>query len=405
MKKLIVIGAGPAGIMTSIAASNNNEVILIDKNEKIGKKLFITGKGRCNITNNKDISEFFNYINTNKDFLYSALYGFTNTDLMSFMESLGVPLKVERGGRIFPQSDKSSDIINALNKELINRKVAIKLKSNVSKIIASNGLISHVELSTGEKIKGDNFVICTGGSSYKSTGSSGDGVIFAKNLGINTTKLTPALVPLNAEEEYIKNLQGLSLKNVSLSIYNGEKKIYNDTGEMLFTHFGVSGPLILQVSSKLKDDIKYNAFIDLKPYLNESELDKRIQREFLELKNKAYKNSLKNLLPQKIIPVLIKLSGIDENTHVNSITKIERRKLVNILKKFPFTIVSKREIDEAIVTKGGINVKEINPSNMQSKKYSNLYFAGEVIDVDAFTGGYNVQIAFSTGYACGSKIK
>lgn len=400
-----MIGAGPAGIMTSIAASDNNEVILIDKNEKIGKKLFITGKGRCNITNSKDISEFFGFINTNKDFLYSALYGFTNKDLINFIESLGVSLKVERGGRVFPESDKSSDIINALNKELMRRNITIKLRSNVSKIIKKNNLISYVELSTGEKIEGDNFVICTGGASYKSTGSNGDGMIFAKSLEIETVKLTPALVPLNVEEEYIKTLQGLSLKNVSLCIYDGIKKIYDDIGEMLFTHFGVSGPLIIQASSKLKDHVKYNALIDLKPYLDENELDKRIQRGFLKLKNKIYKNSLNDLLPRKIIPVLINLSGIDENTHVNAITKIERKKIVNLLKKFPFTIHSKREINEAIVTKGGISVKEINPSNMQSKKYPNLYFAGEVIDVDAFTGGYNVQIAFSTGYACGSKIK
>lgn len=405
MKKLIVIGAGPAGIMASIAASSNNDVILIDKNEKIGKKLFITGKGRCNVTNNKDISEFFNYINTNKDFLYSALYGFTNKDLINFIESLGVALKVERGGRVFPESDKSSDIINALSRELIKRGVTIKLNSNVSKIVHSDNLISYVEISNGEKIEGDNFVICTGGASYRSTGSTGDGIIFSKKLGIKTIEFTPALVPLNVEEDYIKSLQGLSLKNVSLYLYDGTKKIYNDNGEMLFTHFGISGPLVLSASSKLKSNNKYSGFIDLKPYLDEDELDKRVQREFLEFKNKIYKNSLNNLLPQKIIPVLIKLSGIDENTFVNSITKIQRKKLVNIIKRFPLTITSKRDLDEAIVTKGGIDVKEINPSNMQSKKYTNLYFAGEVIDVDAYTGGYNVQIAFSTGYACGSKIK
>ncbi|MCL2323479.1 MAG: NAD(P)/FAD-dependent oxidoreductase [Oscillospiraceae bacterium] len=405
MKKLVVIGAGPAGIMTSIAASKENSVILIDKNEKIGKKLFITGKGRCNITNNKDISEFFNHINTNKDFLYSALYGFTNKDLMDFIVGLGVPLKVERGGRVFPESDKSSDIISALNRELIKRGVTMKLNSEVLKIVPNSGLISHVVLTNGEIIKGDDFVICTGGASYKSTGSTGDGVNFARSLGIKTTELTSALVPLNVKEDYIKCLQGLSLKNVLLYIYDCKKKIFDDTGEMLFTHFGISGPLVLASSSKIKSDHNYNAFIDLKPYIDENELDRRIQREFLEFKNKIYKNSLEYLFPHKIIPVLMTLSEIDENTPVNSITKLQRRKLVGVIKRFPFTITSKRDLDEAIVTKGGICVNEINPSNMQSKKYQNLYFAGEVIDVDAYTGGYNVQIAFSTGYACGSKIK
>ncbi len=405
MNKLIVIGAGPAGIMASMAASKNNHVLLIDKNEKIGKKLYITGKGRCNITNDKDISEFFDYINTNKDFLYSALYGFTNKDLMNFIESIGVPLKVERGGRVFPKSDKSSDIILALNKELYKRGVTLKLNSTAKEIIKDDHKISCVKLTSGEMLYADNFIIATGGASYRSTGSTGDGVVFANELGIKTCKFSPALVPLNVKEEYIKSLQGLSLKNITLSVYHDKNKIYTESGEMLFTHFGVSGPLILSLSSKLDKDSEYNAFIDLKPFLNEEELDKRIQREFLEFKNKMYKNSLINLLPQKLINVVIDLSGIDKNIFVNNITKKERKKLVSILKRFPFTITSKREIDEAIVTKGGICVKEIDPSNMQSKKYSNLYFAGEVIDVDAFTGGYNVQIAFSTGYACGSKIK
>lgn len=403
MSKVIVIGAGPAGMMASIVASKKNEVILLDGNERIGKKLFITGKGRCNVTNSKDISEFFDYIPGNPHFLYSSLYTFTNNDTISFFESRGIKLKEERGGRVFPSSDKSSDIIKGLEKALIESKVKVLLNHKVEKIICSENKILEVVTSKGN-IKGDKFIMATGGTTYPLTGSDGKGYEFAKEMGHNIIKLEPSLVPIELKEEYIKELMGLSLKNVSVSIKEGNKILYKEQGEMIFTHFGVSGPLILSGSRFLKKDKSLLLFIDLKPALSIKELDNRIQKDFKKNLNKNFKNSLDELLPRKIIPTIITLSEISPEKKVNEITKEERKKLVTTIKELTFTIKGVRSINEAIVTAGGVDTKEIDSSTMKSKIIDNLSFAGEVIDVDAFTGGYNVQIALSTGYLAGTNL-
>ena len=405
MATVIVIGGGPAGMMAAIAAADKHKVILIEKNEKLGKKLFITGKGRCNITNAKDISEFFEYIPGNPHFLYSSLYTFTNEDTMSFFNSKGVNLKVERGDRVFPESDKSSDIISAFTKELHNKNVEILLKSSVKKFITKNNKITSVQLDTEKIINGDYFVICTGGLSYPQTGSTGEGLVLAEKMGHNIVTPKPSLVPVEIQEEWIKELQGLSLKNVELSIKdNNNKTLYKEFGEMLFTHFGISGPIVLSGSRVAKDRNKLVASINLKPALNFEELDKRIQGDFAKYINKDFKNSLNDLLPQKLIPIIIRLSNINEDKKVNLITKEERKNLVNLIQNLTLHIKGLRKIDEAIVTAGGIDVKEIDPSTMRSKLIDNLYFAGEVIDVDAYTGGYNIQIALSTGYLAGKKV-
>ncbi|WP_055667776.1 NAD(P)/FAD-dependent oxidoreductase [Desnuesiella massiliensis] len=407
MSKIIVIGAGPAGMMAAIKASEKHEVILIEGNEKIGKKLYITGKGRCNVTNAKDIGDFFDFIPGNPEFLYSALYTFTNQDAVSFFESLGVKLKVERGDRVFPESDKSSDIINAFNKALYKNNVKILLNKKVTNIILSNASINCVEVNHGEEIYGDYFIFCTGGFSYPQTGSNGECHELLKKIGHHITPISPSLVPVQIKEEWIKELQGLSLKNVTLKILRGTKVVYEEFGEMLFTHFGISGPIVLSASRYL-DDINeiedYKAVIDLKPALNSKELDERLQKDFAKYINKQFKNALDDLLPQKLISVIINLSNIDENKKVNVITRDERKCLVNLLKNLTLSIKSLRPIAEAIVTSGGIDVKEIDPSTMSSKIVNNLYFAGELMDVDAFTGGYNVQIAMSTGYLAGLKV-
>lgn len=404
MKKVVVIGGGPAGMMAAITASKFSEVVLLESNEKLGKKLFITGKGRCNITNAKDISDFFDYIPGNPEFLYSSLYTFTNKDTMNFFENLDVRLKVERGDRVFPFSDKSSDIINAFSKALFKNKVSVKLNSKVHKLIKKDAIINYVVLESGEKITGDYFILATGGKSYPLTGSTGDGYRFAKELGHNIVSLNPSLVPIVLKEVWIKELQGLSLKNVELSIFEGKKKVYKEFGEMLFTHYGISGPLVLSGSRFVKKDKNFTASIDLKPALSDQELDKRIQRDFLEFKNKDIKNALDLLLPQKIIIPLIHKCGIEESKKVNSITKEERKNLVNSIKNFTFTISGLRPIDEAIVTAGGVDINEIDAHSMNSKIVENLYFAGEVMDVDAYTGGYNIQIALSTGFMAANGI-
>ena len=404
MAKVIVIGAGPAGIMAAIHASKKHNVTILDGNDRIGKKLFITGKGRCNVTNSKDISEFFDYIPGNPHFLYSALYSYTNEDTMNFFENVGIKLKVERGGRVFPMSDKSSDIIKGLSIELKESNVQVKLNSKVTNIIYDANKIVGVEINNSTKLYGDYFIIATGGASYPLTGSRGEGQKFAKKLGHTIIELKPSLVPIELNEPWLKDLMGLSLKNISLSILKNNKVLYKNQGEMLFTNYGISGPLVLSGSRYVKNEGIYEASIDLKPALNESELDKRIQKDFLKYQNKEFKNALDDLLPKKLIPLIINLSNIPLDKKVNVITKEERKKLLHILKDLRVKIKGLRPIEEAIVTAGGVNTLEIDPSTMKSKIISNLSFAGEVIDVDAFTGGYNVQIALSTGYIAGNSI-
>lgn len=409
MSKIIVIGGGPAGMMASITASRyKNTVILLEKNEKLGKKMYISGKGRCNVTNAKDISEFFDYIPGNAQFLYSALYTFTNQDTINFFNSLNVKLKIERGDRVFPISDKSSDIIRAMEKKLKINKVNILLNSPVKKFLYSNNHINSVQLLDRSIITGDYFILATGGKSYPQTGSTGDGYRIAKSLGHNIIDLNPSLVPIEIEEGWIKNLQGLSLKNVNLCIKNSQgKSLYSEFGEMIFTHFGISGPIVLSASrivSLNANRSKLRAIINLKPALSFNELDNRVQRDFIKFSNKDFKNSLDELLPKKIIPIIIYLCKIDPNKKVNLITKIERQRLVHILQNFTIHIKKLRPIEEAIVTSGGINTQEINPSNMHSKIIDNLYFAGEIIDVDGYTGGFNIQIALSTGFSAGSGV-
>lgn len=402
MSKVVVIGAGPAGMMAAITASEHNEVILIEGNDRLGKKLFITGKGRCNVTNNKDISEFFDYIPGNPYFLYSSLYTFTNKDTINFFENEGIKLKVERGGRIFPKSDKSSDIIKGLSKAMAKCNIKIMLNSKVSKVIKNGNKITSVEINNSNIIKGDHFIICTGGASYPLTGSRGEGQKFAKELGHKIKELKPSLVPIEIKDSIVKELMGLSIRNIKLTIYENNKKVFEDFGEMLFTHFGISGPLVLSGSRFIKNNKNYEILIDLKPALDIKDLDLRIQKDFKKYINKDFRNSLDDLLPKKIIPIIIKLSKIDENKKVNEITKEERKNLVYIIKNFTLIVKGLRPIAEAIVTAGGVDTKEIDPSTMRSKIIDNLSFAGEVIDVDAFTGGYNVQIALSTGYVAGS---
>ena len=404
MAKVIVIGAGPAGIMAAIHASKKHNVTILDGNDRIGKKLFITGKGRCNVTNSKDISEFFDYIPGNPHFLYSALYSYTNEDTMNFFENVGIKLKVERGGRVFPMSDKSSDIIKGLSIGLKESNVQVKLNSKVTNIIYDANKIVGLEINNSTKLYGDYFIIATGGASYPLTGSRGEGQKFAKKLGHTIIELKPSLVPIELNESWLKDLMGLSLKNISLSILKNNKVLYKNQGEMLFTNYGISGPLVLSGSRYVKNEGSYEASIDLKPALNESELDKRIQKDFLKYQNKEFKNALDDLLPKKLIPIIINLSNIPLDKKVNVITKEERKKLLHILKDLRVKIKGLRPIEEAIVTAGGVNTLEIDPSTMKSKIISNLSFAGEVIDVDAFTGGYNVQIALSTGYIAGNSI-
>ncbi|MDO4965902.1 MAG: NAD(P)/FAD-dependent oxidoreductase [Lachnospiraceae bacterium] len=406
--KVVVVGGGAAGMMASvISARNGDDVTLIEKNEKLGKKVYITGKGRCNVTNACDDVQFFDNVITNKKFMYSAYYGFTSSSVMAFFEELKCPLKIERGDRVFPVSDHSSDIIGALKRELNKLSVEIIYNSKVTDVITDDDKVTGVSLSGGEIINADKVILCTGGKSYASCGADGDTWKFAERLGIKTKDAEPSLVPMCCSDSFAKELQGLSLKNVSVKLSDDKRTLYDGFGEMLFTHFGVSGPLILSASSYIKESMYEKGLklsIDLKPALNDKQLDERILRDFSKNMNKQFGNSLSELLPAKLIPVIISLSGIDERKQVNLVTKEERLKLVRLLKNLEMNVTGNRGFNEAIITRGGIDVKEINPNSMESKKYKGLYFAGEMIDVDALTGGFNLQIAWSTAYLAAGGI-
>lgn len=408
MSKALVIGGGAAGMFAAIAAAEKgHEVHVYEKNEKLGKKLFITGKGRCNITNACDMETLFDAVVTNSKFLYSSFYGYTNQNVIDFFERIGVKTKIERGERVFPQSDHSSEVIHALEAEMRRRGVQIHLYTEVRRVVSEEGSFSFIELADGSRIKGDACIVATGGLSYQTTGSTGDGHRFAKENGHSVTPCMPALVPMTAKEDWVPRLQGLSLRNVSAVIYDGKKRLYEAFGEMLFTHYGVSGPLMLSASSivgkKLREK-ELKLVIDLKPALSVEQLEKRVLRDFEENQNRQFKNAVGKLFPAKLIPVMIELSGIDEEKKVNIISREERQRFVSLIKNLPVTLTGLRGYNEAIITKGGVKVKEIDPGTMESKLVKGLYFAGEVLDLDAVTGGFNLQIAWSTGYAAGMSV-
>ena len=404
MAKTIVIGGGAAGMMAAYtAAMCGNEVSLYEKNEKLGKKVYITGKGRCNVTNACETQDLLGNIVTNPKFMYSPIYTFDNNMVQSFMEEWGCPHKTERGNRVFPQSDKSYDVINALIRAMRENKVDINLDSHVSDILTENGHVTGVRVN-GCDVECDNVILATGGYSYPSTGSTGEGHTMASKLGHHITKCMPALVPFTAAEEWVKELQGLSLRNCGVTIYDGDHKIYEDFGELLFTHFGVSGPTVLSASSYAVDIIRKRPLrlvIDLKPALDEKQLDARILRDFEANINRKFMNSLDKLFPKSLIPVIIERSGKDAQCRVNEITRDKRQGLVKLIKNFDLTLTGLRGFNEAIITHGGVDVKEIDSSTMESKLIKGLYFAGEMIDVDAVTGGFNLQVAWSTGYLAG----
>ena len=412
--KVIIVGGGPAGMMAAIKAANDgNKVYIYEKNSSLGRKLLITGKGRCNITSSLDMDDFIKNIPGNGRFLYSAFQGFKNIDIIEMLNKNGLKVKEERGNRYFPVTDRAQDVLDVFIKELKTNNVQIRTSSPVKRVIVENGACIGIELESGEKINGDKVIIATGGKSYPLTGSTGDGYKMAEEVGHTITNIKASLVPLTADENVCRSMQGLSLRNVKIEIKDVEKNktIYDDFGEMLFTHFGVSGPTILSASAHLlryKDierllkENKIKLLIDLKPALDREALDARILRDFNEFKNKDFKNSLDKLLPKKMIEEFIILSKINENKKINEITKEERRRIVELLKNFEVVLKGFRPIEEAIVTSGGINIKEIDPKTMESKIIKNLFFAGEVIDVDAYTGGFNLQIAYSTGYAAGT---
>ncbi|RGF08730.1 NAD(P)/FAD-dependent oxidoreductase [Mediterraneibacter faecis] len=405
MSNVIVVGGGAAGMMAAVfAARNGQNVQLLEKNEKLGKKLFITGKGRCNITNAADIEDLFTAVISNPKFLYSGFYSFTNQQVIDFFEELGVKTKIERGERVFPVSDHSSDVIAAFSRELKSLGVSVSLHTEVRELLCEQDKVCGVLLTNGKKMKADAVIVATGGISYPSTGSTGDGYRFAKETGHRVTELLPSLVPMEVRQWYAKELQGLSLRNIEICITDGKKKLYEEFGEMLFTHYGVTGPVILSASSVVGKTLRKKELtlhIDLKPALSEEQLDKRILREFDANHNKQYKNSIDSLFPAKLKPVMIELSEIEPEKKVNEITKEERQRLVHLIKDFTMTLTGLRSYNEAIITKGGVSVKEVDPGTMESKKMKGLYFAGEVLDLDAVTGGYNLQIAWSTGYLAG----
>lgn len=389
------------------AARCGHQVFLYEKNEKLGKKLFITGKGRCNLTNACDIDTLFSSVVTNSKFLYSSFYGFTNQDAIDFFEGIGLRTKVERGNRVFPCSDHSSDVIHCLEQEMARVKVEVHLKTAVSRVAEKDGIFRHLVLEGGEKVPGDACIVATGGLSYRTTGSTGDGYRFARETGHQVTECRPGLVPMETEEGWILRLQGLSIRNVRASIYDGRKKLYDDFGEMLFTHYGISGPLMLSASSivgKRLQEKKLRLTIDLKPALSIEQLDQRVQRDFQENQNKQFKNAVGKLFPAKLTPVMVELSGIPADKKVNVISRQERQEFIKLIKGLPVTITELRDYNEAIITRGGVNVREVDPATMESKIVKGLYFAGEVLDVDALTGGFNLQIAWSTAHAAGMAI-
>ena len=405
MHKVIVAGGGAAGMMAAIwAAREKKQVLLLEQNEKLGKKLFITGKGRCNLTNGCESEEqFFSKVVSNYRFLYSSFSGFSNQDTIEFFESLGLRLKRERGERIFPVSDHSSDVIKVLSKEMDKLGVIVQLNTKIKSLMIEEGIFRGVRLSNGQIETGDSLILATGGFSYPSTGSTGDGYEWAKEAGHKVTELSPSLVPIHFKEDCCKRMMGLSLRNIGFRAYAGKKKVYEEFGELLFTHFGISGPVALSFSAYagkyLKKDLKI--VLDLKPAMSKDQLDSRILRDFHEKMNKQFKNSLDDLLPKKMIPIIIEISAIAPDKKVNEITREERSRLVTLLKEFPLTVTGLGNWNEAIITKGGIAVKEVNPKTMESKLVKGLYFAGEILDLDALTGGYNLQIAWSTGYLAG----
>lgn len=427
MSKVIVVGGGAGGMMAAIAASEcGHQVTLIEQNEKLGKKIYITGKGRCNLTNASDMEQVFSNIVSNPKFLYSALYGFDNQACMDFFEKHGLKIKTERGNRVFPVSDHASDVIKTLEKCLKENQVEIRLHTRIKELILEpvasdesqddsqskgkvrfQSMIKGVVDSHGKRYMADAVIMATGGVSYETTGATGEGIRISQSCGHRVVDLEPALVPLVTKEDWCKDLMGLALKNVTVTIKTGKKTVYEDFGEMLFTHFGVSGPLILSASSKVNGLLKkqpLQLYIDLKPALGMEQLEKRLVREFEQNHQKQFKNALNGLFPTRLIPVMIEQSGIHPDKKVCEITKAERNSFASVIKALPLTIVGTRDFNEAIITKGGVSVKDINPSTMESKLVKGLYFAGEMIDVDALTGGYNLQIAWSTGHLAGSSI-
>jgi predicted Rossmann fold flavoprotein len=405
LKKVVIIGAGAAGMMAaSVAADRGLDVTLVEKNNRVGRKILITGKGRCNITSDCEIEELIENVPTNGKFLYSAFYTFTNTDVIDMFNNLGVKTKTERGKRVFPESDKAHDIANALEKQIRNKNVKIILNAEVNNIVSKNNKVEKVILNNKQELKCDSVIIATGGLSYPLTGSTGDGYKFAKSLGHTITDIKPSLIGMEVQEKFVSELEKLALRNIAITVYNSKnKKIYDDFGELEFTKYGLDGPVIKSASCRMKDTTKenYKIAVDLKPALDEEKLDKRIQKDFQKYTNKKFEKALDDLLPKKLIPVIIKLSEIDPELVVHQISKEQRKNLVNLLKNLTFTLKRYRPIGEAIITSGGVKISEINSSTMESKLVEGLFFAGEVIDVDAYTGGFNLQIAFSTGYLAG----
>ncbi len=410
MERVIVVGGGAAGMMAAISAADGGaEVLLLEKNEKLGKKLFITGKGRCNVTNAADMETLLANVCTNRKFLFSAFYGYDNYAVMRFLEQAGCPLKTERGERVFPVSDHSSDVIAAFRRELERRGVQIMLHTEVEELLTETTQtspgqrVSGVCLKNGRWLAADRVIVCTGGISYPSTGSTGDGYRFAEETGHGVTERYPALVPFRTREDWCSRLMGLSLKNVAVRLECRGRNVYEGFGELLFTHFGVSGPLILSASSYYVHGAETELFIDLKPAMDLELLDRRLLRDFEENKNRQFKNSLGALFPARLIPIMVALSDIHPDKKVNELTREERRRFAELMKKLPLTVTGTGGFAEAIITRGGVSVKDINPSTMESKKVKGLFFAGEVLDVDALTGGYNLQIAWSTGYLAGQR--
>ena len=406
MSRVLIVGGGAAGLMAAwSAATVGAEVTVLERNQRPARKVMITGKGRCNVTNDTDLNGLISAVTGNGRFLYSAFSNFTSQDTMDFFENNGVPLKTERGNRVFPQSDKAIDIVDALVKAAKHSGVRI-LQERVTAVSAENGAVTGVRCESGKRFDADSVIVATGGLSYPLTGSTGDGYDIARALGHTVTELRPSLVPLNVAEGWCSDVQGLSLKNIGFSVYrkNESKPVYTDFGELMFTHFGLSGPVVLSSSAYISDpkSMEYKAVIDLKPVLSHEKLDERIIRDFEKYKNKDFINSLGDLLPRKLIPVVVRLSGIQPSAKVNQITREQRQHLAAVLKGLTLTVTGFRPIEEAIITKGGVALSEVSPKTMESRLVSGLYFAGEVLDADAFTGGFNLQIAFSTGYVAGT---